>query len=348
LLISLGLAEGVVRILYGSPMPERRPILRVRASPTRGWEMMPNELHYTYQHPVHVNSLGLRGPEVEPRGGSPYETRVLALGDSNIYGQGVADEDTLPTRLEHELEARDGGGRTWRVVNGGLRAHDTRQELALLSELGPAIDPDVVVLFWFWNDIRERNVEATNRRLEASGPIAFDVGAPLQGRKALQWDLLQLTRRSALVMTVWDLWRARNWRPPGERLVERGLERLAGYLRELHQLGLERGFRPFVLLIPDSRSIIEPHFSDPIVERAGELAADAGLPVLSLKSAVAAVYERGAGDLPILPYDGHYTGDANGGMARATADFLLSQLPAEGSVRPPTHIPPKEAADTAP
>src|SRR5262249_22831040 len=54
------------------------------------------------EYGAHVNSLGLRGPEIvfeKPAG----TTRLVALGGSFVFGWGVVDADTWTTRLEHKL-----------------------------------------------------------------------------------------------------------------------------------------------------------------------------------------------------------------------------------------------------
>jgi hypothetical protein len=83
LVIALGasalVAESAVRLVVGAPLAERLPVMMVRANPQRGWEMVPGE-HYTYQHRVRVNSLGLRGPELGTK--ALGERRILFLGDS--------------------------------------------------------------------------------------------------------------------------------------------------------------------------------------------------------------------------------------------------------------------------
>ena len=232
LLSTLALAEVAVRVLVGAPLSERLPILMMRANPVRGWEMVPQMLHYTYQHPVQVNALGLRGPELEAK--RPGEVRVLALGDSLVYGQGVADDETLPAALErfldeHEHNDRVGdrvGDRVWTVVNAGHRAYDTRQELALLEELGARIQPDLVLLCWYWNDLNERDIQRTYENLEPLGEVAFDTGNRVEGWDRVRWQGKQLARKSALVMLAHD-WLSRSRQRPIDPLyVDKGLQRL--------------------------------------------------------------------------------------------------------------------------
>jgi hypothetical protein len=320
LLASLALAELWVRLLVGAPRAERLPLLRMRANPVRGWEMVPGELHYTYQHPVQVNSLGLRGKELGPR---QDELRVLALGDSLVYGQGVADQDTLPALLEEELRARDPSRRDWSVVNAGHRAYDTRQELALLEELGPRIDPDIVLLCWYWNDLKERNIELTYRNLKERGTLVFDTGNTLEGWERLRWQAKQLARRSALVMLAYDLANRSRVRPIDPLHVERGLARLDAYLERFAALGTGLGFRPVFVVIPDPNELRGAEEVRSISARAAALARGRGLATIELEAALQPLYDR-SGELPVIPFDGHYLPEANRAMAERLCEHLLA------------------------
>jgi lysophospholipase L1-like esterase len=319
LLVALVALEGAARLRFGAPLAERLPILRIQADAKTGWRMVPSLDHYTYQHHVRINALGLRGPEVGPK--APGERRVLALGDSLIYGQGVADDQTVPAHLAALL---DGGG-AWTVVNGGHRAFDTHQELALLDDLRASVEPDVVVLFWFWNDIRECDVPGTHARLTASGPVAFDTGVAMEGSAVWKWRMVQLARGSALAMAAHDVWRARKGRPPGPDEIDGALTRLAGYLDRFTALAAAAGFELLFVALPDANALLdEPgaaHFSTAIATRAEELAREHGWATCDVKTALVDL-TRATGALPVLPYDGHYTGAANRAIAAAVAACL--------------------------
>ena len=312
--------ELLIRSVIGAPLIERLPILTMRANPARGWQMVPDEPHYTYQHRVEVNSLGLRGPQLGPR--EEREVRVLALGDSLVYGQGVADDETLPHHLERVLEETDPRGRPWTVVNAGHRAYDTHQELRLLEELGEAIDPDVVVLFWFWNDFHERNIELTNRRLSQRGEVTFDTGWKVEGRSWWIWHGRQYLRRSALLMFLHDVRsRFESSDFTGEEL-RKGMGRLEAYLRRFRALGAERDFEFVMALVPDPNAVLGPHQSAAMEKDVTALAESMDIPVLPLHDSIAGVLKE-SGRLPILPFDGHYASPGNEAMAADAAAWLL-------------------------
>jgi lysophospholipase L1-like esterase len=98
---------------------------------------------------VHVNRLGLRGPETGPAPAAGRR-RLLVLGDSVVYGEGLQEPDTLPVLLERELAAR--GGPPTEVLNGAAPGYNTEAELAYLRETGLALAPDGLVLGVSLND----------------------------------------------------------------------------------------------------------------------------------------------------------------------------------------------------
>ena len=314
--------ELAARRRFGAPWPEREPLMSVRANRFRGWEMVPGQ-HYTYDKLVRVNGLGLRGPEPGER--ADGERRILLLGDSFVYGQGAAEDETIPHYLALELAGRWPGPIT--TINGGHRAYATHQELGLLQEFAGRLAPDDVVVLWFWNDLTERDIEGVRRRLEASGPLVFDVGAPMEGWTRARWRLVQLARRSALVMWCHDLLkRGRVGDLSGEAQMPTKAYalRFARYV-ELFELAAERfGFRLHFAIVPDPFALSSPP-------------ADAGgqHPSLQAEAVVRGILARrgvhtidlhgplrewvGDGPLPVIPFDGHYLPEASRVMARTLA-----------------------------
>lgn len=316
--LSLLLLEVAVRILVGAPMPERLPLQSVRANPYRGWEMVPGE-HYTYRHRVHVNALGLRGPELGAKAAG--EVRVLFLGDSLTYGQGVGDEETVPAALERELRRRD-PAHDWRVVNAGVRAYGTAQEIGLLCELGGRIEPDVVLLGWYWNDLSERAIEPTYQEFRDRGEFVFDIGERMEGAARLRWQAGQFLRQSALVMLLHDLLSTRGKQVFAPDFVEEGFATLEGLLTRLADESTRLGATPVVVIFPDAKRLGGASDTQPLEERAAGLARAHGLGTVELLPALVPL--AAGGGPPILPFDGHYDPEANRAMAALLAERLLA------------------------
>ena len=92
---------------------------------------------------ISTNSLGLRNPEIGPK----TRKRILFLGDSITFGDYLPEEETF-VRLVGEA------GEDWETINAGVGGLGLGNEIALLSETGLALDPDVVVLGFYLNDFQ--------------------------------------------------------------------------------------------------------------------------------------------------------------------------------------------------
>lgn len=316
----LALAEIAVRLRFGSPIPEHRPLELIQADELRGWGMVPNTDHYTYQHPVHVNALGMRGGDVPLD--RQDELRVLCLGDSLVYGQGVANDQTIPAHLERLLRQRM-PGRKVRALNAGVRAYSTPQELGFLRELEPFVKPSVVVLFWFNNDFEELDLKRTYEHLKASGPITFDVAARMEGWHFASWELRELARKSALLMELHDAWAIWTAKPWPASFVDAGIARLDDYLAQFVELQRASGSRFLMVSVPDASALAGPSPAEELTRRAFGVATKHAIETLDPLEAVRALYAW-RGDLPVIPYDGHYDGEANEAIAQKVAERLAA------------------------
>lgn len=77
--------------------------------------------------------------------------RVLLLGDSFTFGQGVDDSQTFAAEAQRRLEVACPATRV-EIINAGVPGFGTSQELARLESEGLALEPDVVVLGFYGND----------------------------------------------------------------------------------------------------------------------------------------------------------------------------------------------------
>lgn len=110
---------------------------------------------YTYtrrefSNSVRFNSLGLRGPEIPPEK-RPGVPRVLVLGDSFVEGKQVGEEEVLTAVLERMARER---GRELEVINAGMAGVGTAEEIFLWDRVAGKLDPEVVILGFYPNDVR--------------------------------------------------------------------------------------------------------------------------------------------------------------------------------------------------
>lgn len=92
---------------------------------------------YEFAVEVTTNSIGLRDREVAPKHPGVY--RILGLGDSFSYANGVNLEDTYFKELENCLSVST--GRQIEVINCAVPAYSLLQEIQFLKKYGMTLDP---------------------------------------------------------------------------------------------------------------------------------------------------------------------------------------------------------------
>ena len=100
---------------------------------------------------VTTNSLGMRAPE------RPFEKpagvfRIVGIGDSLMFGWGVAQDEAYPSQLERTLEERF-PDRRFEVWNLAVPGYNAVQEVESLAEKIDRLDPDLIIAGWVGNDI---------------------------------------------------------------------------------------------------------------------------------------------------------------------------------------------------
>jgi len=137
--VALLAVEGAGRVL-GLWQPSRG----YRYSATRGYELRPNV--------GDVNRLGFRGGDTtlqKPDG----ITRIVVLGDSFTFGDGVTVGEAFPAQLERLLN--NASARRYEVLNLGVPGYNTAQEVAYFRERGLSFDPDLVMIAFTLSDAEE-------------------------------------------------------------------------------------------------------------------------------------------------------------------------------------------------
>lgn len=108
--LALALAAVMLALVVaelGLRLAGRADIVCFTPSADFGFLMTPNQEVYTYGFPTRINSLGLRGPELQnPK---PADVRrIVFIGDSITYGGGRIAEDALFCRIVEQRLNRQG------------------------------------------------------------------------------------------------------------------------------------------------------------------------------------------------------------------------------------------------
>lgn len=213
-----------------------------------------------------LNNSGFRDREFEPR--KPGEYRIVVLGDSFVFGYGLSNtEDRATERLEQRLgdvldrlpapRGQDGEDpRSVRVLNVARPGADTRRELRWLERVVLPLEPDLVILGHFWNDLSapvrpEPNAAPPGRSVRGGKPDSIR----LPPRRVLRIWLQTQSALACEALRVRVLFKYRSEQSSDERLLAfADPDAYAAHLdliASMDALAREKGIRFAVLLLPD-------------------------------------------------------------------------------------------------
>lgn len=237
-LVALALVEGGLRLagLYAPPAQPIKPGQPelFEPHPAIGYRLQPARTT-TYEYPrgsghqltVVANGDGFRSDR--EFGGKDDRRRILVVGDSFVFGLGVAAQE----RVTEQLEALEPA---WRVDNLGMTGWGVDLMVRALEQLGPKIRPDVVVLAVYTDDFRRllpyyAGAGYAIPKYALEGGKLVTVPYPYPGG----WERLRLVQW--LYQTTWN--RDRNRFDLHAALLDRFLT-----------LAETRGFRPVIAFLP--------------------------------------------------------------------------------------------------
>ena len=311
-------------------------ILGYRYLPEAVWRFR----HPEYQVEYAINADGFRDTSSHPVPKPPGARRLLLLGDSFTFGQGVTYDETWTVRAEHELARR---GETVDLVKAGVQGMDTRTELVLLRRLGRRLAPDLVVVGWLVNDLytnipwEERPdtelPDSTGRWADVRSRVFVKDGARFSSHLLVLARRLVTSNDAAylnLYLAAPD--RGGFLRVPLGEAAERQLHITEGLLRHMAAYSDSIGARLVVLSIPQQfqvlyrrsgrrDSAVDVEFYD---RHFSEYAARHGFTWVPTLDAFAGA-DTGSVDL-FYRLDGHLTPAGNAVLAREFLDRVVPLL----------------------
>lgn len=250
LIILFAVAEGILRMFFPPGPHFIHPQMLVEPSNSRGFTHKLNQHAYTIDKPFVTNSLGLRDEREVPLN-KDGEFRIVFLGDSMTVGLGVLCEQTFARQLETALNKQF---YQVRALNGAVGAYTTWQEVDLLKEKLTALQPDIVVVAFYWNDLYVKPRPIIPIPISESGE---------QHDAALKY--LRLFKRSAVLLFLrerYELLRLKlspsfDWSHQEmiydgrtSPYLDQAYQDISESLEELKSLGEKHGFIPIVIVLP--------------------------------------------------------------------------------------------------
>jgi lysophospholipase L1-like esterase len=250
----------------------------------------------------------------------PGSVRVLALGDSQTFGNGLGLADTWPKQLERLLN--DSRQNRWEVLNAGVPGTDTWQHEILLRRLLKAMEIHVVILALYVNDVVPRAKPRGVKRLEQTNT----------------WKsrLAYLLKRSAVVtvahsrlLPAWAAWRRGDGLSTEDatllgahdKRVEEGWRQVDESLGMMQEMCRSRGIQLLLAIRPRRDQVSGRHRWRAYNDRARAVAEAHEIRAIDLLPSLSEAY-RVKGELLFIAWDGHNSAAAN----RVIAERLSGAL----------------------
>jgi hypothetical protein len=281
---------------------------------------------------IRTNALGLRDRDYPMQKGANVVRRIMILGDSMTWGEGVEGEMTYPNILETAL------GDRVEIINAAVRGYGTDQELKLFEQLVPLYRPDIAVLAVFPLNDYDDNLyghlfEVKDGRLKRLTPTAatspkyryYMRQSAVQNSPGYAF-LIEHSHLANFVRRRWA-WREFHANFHAESEIDRTHEVEAWELM-WHLLDAwvaaaeEQHVKPMVLLIPSRKQIYEGS-EEPTDSRTARLVAyaqDRGLILLDPRAALRTAARQSV--VLYYPLDQHLTKEGH----QVVADYLRASL----------------------
>jgi len=315
---------------YANPIYERDPVLFWRLKP-----FAKSDLNTESRDAQTINGLGFRDDKFEKRK-APGELRVIALGDSCTFGDGVANWETFANVLEDLLRRAD-PARPVQVINAGVPGYTSYQIRAYLTRELLAYKPDLVLIYVGLNDhipAVDRLTDAERGRVDVFTFTAqrfLDYSRVYQFLKSRVKKNLGAARRepppAPLDKSALTEQEGHVFRVPGKPYMEN--------LIAIRQLGEKHGFQTIVMTLP--HQFTDESERNPLIRRA---AADGGMPLLDLFKVMKVHQARGEN---LYGADG---GHPNALGHRRIAEALYGKMAEMGLA--PADMPQLPPLETAP
>ena len=236
--------------------------------------------------------------------------RVVVVGDSLTYGQGVEERDAYPAVLERRLRA---AGYNVEILNLGRKGYQSEDVARTVRELVPSLHPDLIVYGICLNDFLESGLKIYKDNERWPFPLPD------------RWKefLIDQTRLGRLASRAYDgLLMAAGIRGDFVSDILRNFNdrqtRFARDLKSMNDDAAARGTPPIIAMVLDQQPVHNGRL-ERLARIAQRAALSAGMTVID----TAPYYERYSGHvMKVSPWEGHPNEEAH----RIWADMFFDRL----------------------
>jgi lysophospholipase L1-like esterase len=253
---------------------------------------------------VTTNELGFRGAALPGRKTNTF--RVIAIGDSSLFGWGVGDDETYLSVLQRLLAGKHPNV-DWQLLNAGVPGYNTVMEIETLKHRCLGYRPDLVLVHHVVNDVNIPHFLA----------IQGDRKRPL-GSFVLEWVA---HRGAPLAGDANGLYMRDPNDVPAQYRTMVGESACVAAFRDLKELSVSNGFD--VVVATDTRApaylrAVARELDFPLMEYA--VPVEAYLKANGQRSRVAA-------NLVLDRHDDHYSPQGHRLIAEYLSDVLVAMPP---------------------
>ncbi|NLF25072.1 MAG: hypothetical protein GX589_05370 [Deltaproteobacteria bacterium] len=276
LVLALFAAEGIFRLCGMSagvpPVPYESSKFVFRApyagNSLTGWQLKPGNYQLLQGGrdravKISINPDASRVTRKENTAYSRAISKIICIGDSFIFGEGLDDEETLPWRLQELLPDRN-------VINHGVGGFGTCQTMLRLSQLRELLSHGDIVVYGLSSFHEERNtadprqdywIAISSPNHQSSYPRCRKNDNQIVREDSKVWEIIMpLTGRSVLSKIFTDAWLS----VLAIRSVQNQRELTFSLLEKMKDISAARGASLIVLLqeFPSDAAIDYQKFLD--------------------------------------------------------------------------------------
>jgi len=178
LLLTIGILEISGRVFISEPV-ERHDGFDHDAQ--LGWTLPAGQTMSWRGQPATINRIGLRTPEPK----NTATTKILTIGDSSVFGDGVRDHETLAAQMSGLLSSAVD------VQNAGVPGYTCWQSRLWVERIRKQFQPDILIVYNQHSDYRRASSHDRVIAATQLGPLATLGIGRLISYASLHWRIRQ-------------------------------------------------------------------------------------------------------------------------------------------------------------
>lgn len=244
---------------------------------------------------IKLNSLGMRSEEL-----NSDKEKILFIGSSISLGWGVDKDSSYVGIFENEINKEN---LNYQVLNGSVGNYNTYRYVENFFKNQKTVDPDIIVVNYFINDVETLPMGSDNWLLKNSA---------LAASLSIAYKKMTSNRDGSLIDYYNRLYESEN----------RGFLMMKDSLKKLAKYSEENDTKIYFVIIPDIH-FLENYPFIPIHKKMKNIAENFNFEVIDFYGPLNGILFE---NLEIIPGDSHPNAYGHRLMGRKLSDVIISEL----------------------